>query len=92
MRGIIIRTRSSLVLTEPLLATMLQRAFQQERNLMPRKKTLARKPWTKEDLHELKLHSQAHRIASLAGYPRAPESRACCIDSVNSGAGDWQRK
>jgi hypothetical protein len=38
---------------------MLQCAFQEERNLMPRKKTLARKPWTDEDVHELKLHSKA---------------------------------
>jgi hypothetical protein len=26
---------------------------------MPQKKTLARKPWIKEDLHELKVHSKA---------------------------------
>jgi hypothetical protein len=33
-----------------------------------------------------------HRLASVAGYPRAPDSRAGCIDRVDSGAGDWKRK
>jgi hypothetical protein len=38
---------------------MVQWTYQVERNLMPKKKTLARKPWTKEELRELKAHSKA---------------------------------
>jgi hypothetical protein len=41
MSGIIVRARRSPVLSQLLLARMLQCAFQEERNLMPRKKTLA---------------------------------------------------
>jgi hypothetical protein len=43
---------------------MLQSAHREERKLMPKKKTVVRKPWTNEDLRTLTAHSKAKTPAA----------------------------
>jgi hypothetical protein len=71
---------------------MLQCAHQQERKLMPKKKTLVRKPWTKEDLRELKAHSKAKTPAAKVAKTLKRTEGAVRQKATTIGIGPGHRR
>jgi hypothetical protein len=59
---------------------------------MPKKKTLVRKPWTNEDLRELKVHSKAKTPAAKVAKAMKRTERAVRQKATTIGIGLGHRR